>query len=309
MQNSIQDNVNQSINNQVKSEQPRIGWILYNKCDAERNSCYIDFHKEEGEKLGIQIQLLYIEEIEFGVKQDQWYLTYQGEKISYPDFAIMRMNYPLLTRQLELLGIPVFNNSFVAAICNDKAQTYQYVAKTGVEMVDSKFVHKNFLCDNLDNIKRPFVVKSVSGHGGQQVFLIGEDTTDIQSIYEQLDDHVVIQPLVGFKRQDLRVYVVGNEIVAAVLRTGQDGFKSNFSLGGKAEYFELEEEEKEIVEKIIDLFDFGLVGIDFIIGDHGELIFNEIEDVVGSRMLYSCTDVNIVALYLAYIKKRIYEFL
>jgi len=35
------------------------------------------------------------------------------------------------------------------------------------------------------------------------------------------------------------------------------------------------------------------------------LIFNEIEDVVGSRMLYQCTDYNLVEHYLNYILKQI----
>lgn len=280
------------------------GWILYNREDAKRNEGYIQFHKEEGEKLGIEIELLYIEEIEFGVQFDEWYVLYEGNEVEKPDFAIVRMNYPLLSRQLELMDVPVFNSSFVASICNDKAQTYQYVAKTGIQMVDSKFVHKKFLLSQLNTTKRPYVVKSVSGHGGQQVFLV-EEGMELTSIYEKLDDHVVIQPLASRRKQDLRVYVIGNEIVAAVLRTGQDGFKSNFSLGGKAELYTLEDDEKEIVEKIIDLFDFGLAGIDFIIGDNGAFIFNEIEDVVGSRMLYNCSKINIVERYLSYIKKQL----
>lgn len=282
------------------------GWILYNKEDAKRNEGYIEFHKVEGEKLGIDIELLYIEDLEFGVQYDEWYLLYEGEELEKPDFAIVRMNYPLLSRQLELMDIPVFNSSFVASICNDKAQTYQYVAKTGVAMVDSQFVHKKFLLSKISSVPRPFVVKSVSGHGGSQVFFV-EEGQDVMPIYEKLDDHVVIQPLASSKKQDLRVYIVGNEIVGAVLRTGTDGFRSNFSLGGKAEFYTLEDDEKEIVERIIDLFDFGLAGIDFIIGDNGALIFNEIEDVVGSRMLYSCSDINIVALYLEYIKKQLYK--
>lgn len=284
------------------------GWILYNREDAERNAGYIEFHRVEGKKLGIQIELLYIEDIEFGVEYDEWYINYKGQYEEKPDFAIVRMNYPLLSRQLELLGIPVFNNSFVASVCNDKAQTYQYVAKTGIQMVDSRFVHKKFLLEQLESVQKPFVVKSVSGHGGQQVFLV-EEGTDIIPVYEKLDDHVVIQPLVGSRKQDLRVYIVGNQIVGAVLRTGQGGFRSNFSLGGKAELYELDDQEKEIVEKIIDLFDFGLAGIDFIIADGGALVFNEIEDVVGSRMLYSCSDINIVALYLEYIKKQVRKLL
>lgn len=287
------------------SEKLLQGWMLYNREDARRNAQYIQFHKEEGEKLGIEIKLLYIEDIEFGVLYDEWYVLYEGKELEKPDFAIVRMNYPLLSRQLELMDIPVFNSSFVASICNDKAQTSQYVAKTGVAMVDSKFVHKSFLLEQLNSVKRPFVVKAVSGHGGKQVFLV-DDGQDIKEIYDKLDDHVVIQPLASKRRQDLRVYIVGSQIVGAVLRTGQDGFRSNFSLGGKAELYTLEDDEKEIVEKIVDLFDFGLAGIDFIIGDNGALIFNEIEDVVGSRMLYSCSDINIVALYLEYIKNHIH---
>lgn len=287
------------------SEKLLQGWMLYNREDAKRNAQYIQFHKEEGEKLGIEIKLLYIEDIEFGVLYDEWYVLYEGKELEKPDFAIVRMNYPLLSRQLELMDIPVFNSSFVASICNDKAQTSQYVAKTGVAMVDSKFVHKSFLLEQLNSVKRPFVVKAVSGHGGKQVFLV-DDGQDIKEIYDKLDDHVVIQPLASKRRQDLRVYIVGSQIVGAVLRTGQDGFRSNFSLGGKAELYTLEDDEKEIVEKIVDLFDFGLAGIDFIIGDNGALIFNEIEDVVGSRMLYSCSDINIVALYLEYIKNHIH---
>ena len=148
------------------SERILQGWILYNREDAKRNAGYIDFYKVEGEKLGIQMHLLYIEDIEFGVQYDEWYMCYQGKEIEKPDFAIVRMNYPLLSRQLELLEIPVFNSSFVASICNDKAQTYQYVAKTGVAMVDSRFVHKNFLLEQLNSISVKYGTSNISAEGG-----------------------------------------------------------------------------------------------------------------------------------------------
>ena len=63
--------------------------------------------------------------------------------------------------------------------------------------------------------------------------------------------------------------------------------------------------EQELVQKIIDLFDFDMVGIDFILDDNGNLVFNEIEDVVGARMLYQCSDIDIVKEYLCYISKKI----
>jgi len=286
------------------------GWICYNHKDAVRNHGYIDFHIEEGKKLGMEMQLIYIEELQFGVNENTWVLEYQGRKIEKPDFAIVRMNYPLFSAQLEYMNIPVYNNSKVATICNDKAMTYQYVAKTGVDMVPSRFLHKTFLT-NIEKEKRPFVVKAVSGHGGSQVFLVTEETTkeELNNIIRKLDDHVVVQPLVKGKGQDLRVYIIGNQVIAAVLRTAKEGFKSNFSLGGEVRLYELSKDEQAIVQKIIEQFDFGLVGIDFIIDEDGRFIFNEIEDVVGSRMLYSCSDINIVALYLEFIKKDLYKLL
>ena len=60
-----------------------------------------------------------------------------------------------------------------------------------------------------------------------------------------------------------------------------------------------------MVQKIVDMFSFGLVGIDFLIDEKGAFVFNEIEDVVGARMLYQLTDINLVERYFKYILKQI----
>ena len=58
------------------------------------------------------------------------------------------------------------------------------------------------------------------------------------------------------------------------------------------------------VNKIIDAFDFDYVGIDFLVGENEELIFNEIEDVVGARMLSQCSDIDYAGMYIDYIKRH-----
>ncbi|MDF2487232.1 MAG: hypothetical protein K0R46_3400 [Herbinix sp.] len=287
-----------------------IAWIIYHRDNAIYNKQYIQFYIDEGAKQGIEVKLLLVEDMEFGVRAGTWFLTYHKQELQKPDFAIGRAIYPLLSKQLECMGIPVFNNSFVAEICNDKARTYQYLAKTGIKMVDSSFYRNSQVQGVIDNLRQDTVIKAVAGHGGSQVFLVPEhqDSTTLvhTSIVEGLaGSDVVVQPLTGTRHQDLRVYVIGKDIIAAVLRTAKEGFKSNFSLGGEVRLYELKDVEVEIVQKIIMQFDFGLVGIDFIIGDEGELIFNEVEDVVGSRMLYQCSEINIVELYLAYIIERL----
>jgi gamma-F420-2:alpha-L-glutamate ligase len=299
-------------------------WIIYFREAAEYNQEYIKFYLEEGARLGISFQLILAEDLTFGVKDNAWFMEYRKQPIAFPDFAVCRAIYPLLSRQLEFMGIRVFNNAFVAEICNDKARTYQYLAKTGIKMVDSCFYRNMQIREVLSKLDQPTVVKAVDGHGGSQVFLAQpsdfsvirfqnesktdkdidtkSDSNNNMAIIEGIkSSDIVVQPLTGTRHQDLRVYVIGREIIAAVLRTAKEGFKSNFSLGGEVCLYKLSEEEKKTVNIIIDQFEFGLVGIDFIIGDEGELIFNEIEDVVGSRMLYQCSDINIVERYLSFI--------
>ena len=110
----------------------------------------------------------------------------------------------------------------------------------------------------------------------------------------------IYQKLASDTGKDLRVYITGNKVTAAMLRTSENDFRSNFSLGGKASVCTLSAEEKAMVEKMIDGLDIGHCGIDLIF-DNGEPVFNEIEDVVGSRMLYKYTDIDVVEEFVEYI--------
>ncbi len=287
-----------------------VAWLIYHRENADYNWQYIQFYIQEGAKLGIDVKLLLVEELEFGVRNNRWFLAHEKKELPKADFAICRAIYPLLSRHLELMGIPVFNNSMVSEICNDKARTYQYLAKTGITMVDSSFYKNEQLQEVLSGLSAPTVIKAVDGHGGSQVFLASGEVMAGNAMRQTIIDgirssDIVVQPLTGSKHQDLRVYVIGKEIVAAVLRTAKEGFKSNFSLGGEVRLYDLSAKEIATVNRIIAEFEFGLVGIDFIIGDQGELIFNEIEDVVGTRMLYQCSEINIVERYLKFILKQI----
>src|SRR5699024_246313 len=82
--------------------------------------------------------------------------------------------------------------------------------------------------------------------------------------------------------KDLRVFVIGKTIIAAVLRENDKDFRANYTRGGTAKLYQLNYNETILIQKIINLFEFDYVGIDFLINKTGQLIFNEIEDVVGS---------------------------
>jgi hypothetical protein len=96
-----------------------------------------------------------------------------------------------------------------------------------------------------------------------------------------------------------------NKIVKAILRKSTKDFRANYSISKSAEVYELNENEISLINKVINLFSIDYAGIDFLINENNELIFNEIEDSVGARALYELTDINIASLYIEHIYKTL----
>lgn len=281
----------------------KTGWLIYDQEGAERNASYISMHIEEGEKLGIQIKLLYAEFLSFGIQKQKMVVFYKGQQIAYPNFVICRTINPDISFMLEQTGVPLFNQAKVAEIANNKAKTYAFLAGKGIPMADAIFLTAEQLATDWDNIDENSIIKAVAGHGGTQVFLKREQ--DKEQIFHGIKNaDVVVQPLIEGGK-DVRVYVLGDTILAAVCRTAKEGFKSNYSLGGEVSLYTLSDENISFMKKIMEQFSFGLVGIDFLIDEKGKFLFNEIEDVVGARMLYQLTSINLVEKYLQFILEQI----
>ena len=255
------------------------GAIIYFKEAVKGNENYIKWYIEKFTKKGVDFKLIYVEDIDYN---------------NLPDFAVCRFIAPEVTKKLVEKGVRCFNNSFVSEICNDKLKTYEYVSEKGIEIMPVL---------NRDCEEFPVVVKSKNGHGGTEVFMV-ENHRELVEKLDVLKDNYVIQKPCNNLGRDVRVYVIGGKIITAMLRISDKDFRSNFCLGGRAEVYNLSDEEREKVEKVIRLFDFDFVGIDFIF-NNGKMVFNEIEDVVGSRMVYTYTDIDIVEMYVDYILEKV----
>lgn len=272
-------------------------WLLYNAQDLEKNTHYIEMYREACRERNLAFSLIVTEKLSLTVTDQRLTVLYDNRPANLPDAAVCRDRDPLLTKQLEGAGVAVFNNSFVAELGNHKAKAYQYLAGKHIPMMDSCFCKKEAY---RDCFPYPVVVKSCEGHGGSEVFLVNDRREYENACKKIRSADVVVQKVASDVGKDLRVYVIGKEIVACILRQSDHDFRSNFSLGGNTCVYTLKEEEKTLVEKIIGLFDFGLVGIDFVF-HRGKIMFNEIEDVVGARMLYKNTNIDLVGKYLDHI--------
>ncbi|NMA59701.1 MAG: ATP-grasp domain-containing protein [Clostridiales bacterium] len=261
------------------------GWLVYDNEGAKRNEWFINHILALSKKHNLNIQ--------FKIMESAHSIP---NNIDFPDFAIVRTINPSLTAALEARGIRCFNNAKTSFIANDKYKTYLFCKSLGIDVMPTERV----INDTPPTFTPPYVLKSVAGHGGSEVFLV-KNNIDFPSVIKNLEDKSVIaQPLCSIPGMDMRVYVLAGEVALSVLRRSEKDFRSNFSLGGTASIVECTPYQKDIINKLYNSLSFDFVGIDFIFND-GEWILNEIEDVVGTRMIYNYTSIDIVDKWLTHI--------
>ncbi len=242
-------------------------WILYDTVDLAKNVFFAERLRQYGESLGMETSIVTTDSLPKDV----------------PDAVVSRQRDWKLSRRLESEGALVANGSEVCRICNDKLETYKMAESLGIPYLECSQPGGDLPPGP------PWIVKSRSGHGGGQVFMAdGIDELDL--LCGRLVDPLVqeVAPVLG---RDMRAYVLDGEIVACVLRSSDTDFRANYSLGGKAELCEPPEECIGIVQKIVGRLAPTFVGVDFTFGD-GCVYLNEVEDVVGTRMLHSLTDLD-----------------
>lgn len=270
-------------------------WLVYEKSNVQRNSFFIERWQEAAALEHVEVRLVLFEDLAFGLRNGELFVSHAAG-LPLPDAAIMRLNAPLLSAQFEGMGIPVFNSARVAAICNDKRATHQLISGLWPTM-DTVFLRG----DELDPpLPYPLVIKAAHSCGGRAVFLARDREGFSRALNAIAPDAALAQAFSDTPGRDVRVYVLGTEIVAVLMRKSDTDFRSNIGQGGSAVPYELKHGELAVVRKIISLFDFGLVGIDFIL-NKGRLMFNEIEDAVGTRMLFANGHDDIVRRYLRFI--------
>ena len=198
-----------------------------------------------------------------------------------PDFVVMRAIRPDLSAMLETKGTRVLNNAETARVANDKWETFLLAHDMGIPVMDTM----RFTLPEHGSVDFPCVVKSLDGHGGSEVFLV-KDAAGFAAVEATGKSTFIAQPLCDEPGVDVRVYMLGGEVAAAVQRTSKTDFRSNFKLGGEAAIIHPEPEVIEMAKRLYERLKFCFAGVDFI-RHGGKWVLNEIEDVVGTRMLYA----------------------
>lgn len=219
-------------------------------------------------------------------------------------FAIPRGPFGMLHAHLDDMGVPSFNPSGFAAVANSKIATLRMASRLGI-----RFKPVRAMCDIASmtgQIRYPIVAKPDDGHGGVGVSLLecGFDAAPL--IGGRRGGVTLLQDVADSHGQDLRVYVLDGEIIAAMLRTG-DGFLSNYTKGGRADIVDIDTLDPYIaksVGKIVGEFGSFFGGVDFLRDGDG-WVLGEIEDAVGCRMLYDKTEIDPFSMFIDSVCRRI----
>jgi ribosomal protein S6--L-glutamate ligase/gamma-F420-2:alpha-L-glutamate ligase len=282
------------------------GWLVYEAGDLAKNRDFAEHITRLGLVRGLEIETVRMAQLRLGVREGGALLLRKDGRDALPDFVLARHRDAFVSTQFERMGVPVFNGAGVCAVCNDKRVTHQYLA--GLPMLATTFVNHRYAVAPPEDAY-PLVVKPARSHGGDRVRLVANEYEWRTAVDDILPQDIMQQQPASDAGADLRVYVLFGQVVAGVMRTATRGFVSNFGRGGSARLHTLTDAERALAQQVIDRFRRGgmelcFAGVDMLY-HHGAPVLGEVEDVVGSRMLYQTSKLDIAALYLDGVAARL----
>lgn len=210
-------------------------------------------------------------------------VLFRGEELSF-DAIIPRIgaSYTFygtaVVRQFEMLGVYPVVESQAIDRSRDKLRSLQLLARAGVGLPVTSFAHSIQDIEGLLEIVggAPVVVKLLEGTQGLGVVL-AETKKAAESVigaFRQLDENILVQEFIKeAKGADIRCFVVGGKVVAAMRRQGAPGeFRSNLHRGGSAESVKLTAMERATAVKAAKTMGLNVAGVDLLQSNHGPLV-------------------------------------
>ena len=265
--------------------------------------------KEEFELLGVEIDV---------IPNDFFPITVDNGNIAHSlenyDFCIFLDKDKYVLKAIEKCKIPVYNAYEPITVCDDKMLTILELANHDIPMPKTL---PGLLCfapsakiknETLDNIIQklglPVIVKECFGSLGKGVYL-AHNKNELAETCEKVKTkpHLFQEFISSSYGKDVRVIVVGNEVVGSILRVSDNDFRSNISSGGHGENFELSEEMKALALKIAKILNLKYCGMDFLIGKDGSPLVCEVNSNAFFKGFEKVTGLNVAKKYAEYILK------
>lgn len=203
-----------------------------------------------------------------------------------------------VVRQFQEAGVYTVNTSAAISRSRDKLRSLQILAGAGIDMPATGFGHATRdiegLLETVDGA--PLVVKLLEGTQGKGVVL-AETKKSAESVigaFRQLDANFIVQKFISEANgSDIRAFVVGNRVVAAMMRTAPPGeFRSNVHQGGTVRNIKLTPKERGLAIRAAKAMGLNVAGVDLIRSDDGPLLL-EINSSPGLQGIEAASGIDV----------------
>jgi len=211
-------------------------------------------------------------------------VVYNNEILIRPDLVIPRIGSSAtaygtaVVRHFEEMGVPVLNTSSGILNTRDKFRSMQLLIGKNIPIPTTYFSNDLHYAERIVKHKLgyPFILKVLEGTQGLGVHLVVNEIEahELFNKFGASKKKVILQEFIEeFKGKDLRIFVVGNQVVAAMIRIAGEGeFRSNIHRGGVGKKIVLSEDEKEIAIRAVKVLGLQVGGVDVLRSTRGALI-------------------------------------
>jgi len=214
------------------------------------------------------------------------------------------------TAALEGKGVNVINSLNTSIFAGNKLFTHILLQKYGVPTPFSAVAFsEEAALETLESKGYPMVLKPTVGSWGRMIALL-KDRDSAEGIMESRERMYPIyqvyylEEFVQRPPRDIRAIMVGDKVVAAIYRySGDDQWKTNMALGGKAEECKVTKEMEDICIKAKNAVQGQIVGVDLMESKDKGLVVHEVNNTTEYKNTVRVTGVDIPALMIDYALK------
>ena len=280
------------------------GWLVYNGGlkSAKFNEIH-EWYRQTAKSKGISLELVANHEL-MSVMEDGQPVVKSRIDLNQPDFVLFLDKDIRLARQLERQGLRLFNRSEVIEVCDDKTATFQALAGKGLPM--PKTIFSPLMFDGtkerddsfLDLIEQelsyPIVVKEAYGSFGEQVYLV-RNREELAGRRKELlyVPHLYQEFVESSAGRDVRIHVVGGEVIAAMMRVSETDFRANVTNGGVMRSYQPSREFCELAIAASKHIGADFSGVDLLFGQDGKPLLCEVNSNAHIKNIYDCTGIDV----------------
>lgn len=219
------------------------------------------------------------------------------------DFILFWNKDVFLGRALERMGYRLYNCADAIEACDNKALTFEMLQ--GLcrmpRTIKIPMTFNTIGYDDLsfeDHIEKelgyPYVIKECLGSYGGQVYL-AESKEIAHSILKKIEgkDCIAQEFISSSRGRDLRAYVVGSRVVAAMERYNANDFRSNIANGGTAKAFDITDRQEKMAVDAAKGLGLDFAGVDILFGENDEPVLCEVNSNAQFKGLLAATGIDI----------------